>query len=287
MLLFGAGSHAFFHVGLGRRCVPVDRNTAEERSYPRVQRRTRHPLQRPAPSPMVSWSTSASLAALKGRKHRPVAAGDILKGPITSKALLATCDQGHAASHAAGREAVVHSMCRWLRCHSADEDRSVLTVDLKNAFNLIDRSCFLRVVRRVAPSLARYSHLLHGRKICLFRSQNIHSRRGVQQEDPLRPFLFAFCLQGPPSPLRGTNASFPRAVLGWRSPCSSETPAAAAHKPFATTSGLRTVPPQTLVWPPPAHDFKPRFTATQPGTQVNWTATNPFPNCATPTLWTR
>ena len=55
--------------------------------------------------------------------------------------------------------AIVHPNRTWPSCHSADEHRCLLTLDLENALNQIDRSSFMRGVRRVALGLAKYSDL--------------------------------------------------------------------------------------------------------------------------------
>ena len=59
------------------------------------------------------------------------------------------------------------------------QKRCLLTMDLENAFNHIDRSCSLREVRRVAPTFA--TALCHFNDSCLFGSEKIPTKKGVQQ----------------------------------------------------------------------------------------------------------
>ena len=65
-----------------------------------------------------------------------------------------------------------------------------MTMDLENAFNQVDRSCFLREARRAAPGLARYSNVCRmNDSFVLFGPQKIPSWRLAQQGDALGPFL--------------------------------------------------------------------------------------------------
>ena len=43
---------------------------------------------------------------------------------------------------------IAHAIRRWLPKHSNDEGWCLLTMDLENAYNQINRSCFLREVQR-------------------------------------------------------------------------------------------------------------------------------------------
>ena len=85
---------------------------------------------------------------------------------------------------------------QWCQRKSSDTEAVFLKLDFANAFNTIDRSCFLREVRSKMPGLAPWadfcyaaaSNLVFGRHI-------ITSDNGVQQGDPLGPLLFALALQ--------------------------------------------------------------------------------------------
>ena len=61
-----------------------------------------------------------------------------------------------------------------------------LTMDMETTFNQIDRSCFLREIRRVAPGLARYCDLCYSKdSFVLFGPEKSPSQSEVQQGDPL------------------------------------------------------------------------------------------------------
>ena len=103
------------------------------------------------PSPVVSWISSASVAALRKQDgdHRQVAVGETLRR-LTAWSLLAkvtkdTTRNLHPSQlgfgTASGCEATVHAIR--LRCHDNDEERCLLTKELENAFNQIDKCCFL------------------------------------------------------------------------------------------------------------------------------------------------
>ena len=76
--------------------------------------------------------------------------------------------------------------------------RCLLTVDLENAFNHIDRSCFLREARRVAPGLARCCD------VCWLKQQfcpvqpreDPRGKEVYNRATPQRPLLFAPSLHG-------------------------------------------------------------------------------------------
>ena len=78
-------------------------------------------------------------------------------------------------------EAIVNTVRSWLH-HSADDtSRCHLAVDLENAINQIDRSCFLREVRCVARTCFCKLRHLHD-SFVLFGPEKISSRRRVQQK---------------------------------------------------------------------------------------------------------
>ena len=120
---------------------------------------------------------------------------------LTAKALLATVSEDmtryfrptpleYWRTHSC--EAIVHAIRRWLQKHNNDEARCLLTVDLENAFNQIDRSCFLPEVRRAELGAARHSDQCYSNdSFVSFGLEKIPSQREVQQGDPLGPLLFA------------------------------------------------------------------------------------------------
>ena len=72
---------------------------------------------------------------------------------------------------------------------------SMLLVDFKNAFNLVDRGVLLEEARLRCPSIAPWVEFCYARPARLYYDDSIlWSCQGVQQGDPLGPLLFALAL---------------------------------------------------------------------------------------------
>ena len=132
----------------------------------------------------------ASLTALKKEdgSHRPVAVGDTLRR-LTAKALLATVSE--EVTRYLGPTQLGFGTIRWLQKNDNNEKRCLLTMDMENACNLIDWSCFLREIRR-KQDLARYCDLCYSNDgFVLFGPEKIPSKSKVQQGDVPGPLPFA------------------------------------------------------------------------------------------------
>ncbi|GJY85803.1 hypothetical protein Tco_0499829, partial [Tanacetum coccineum] len=57
---------------------------------------------------------------------------------------------------AGGSEAILHSVNRLIEAYGDDVSLSILLVDFKNAFNLVDREVMLREVRLRCPAISRW-----------------------------------------------------------------------------------------------------------------------------------
>ncbi|GJR85650.1 putative reverse transcriptase domain-containing protein [Tanacetum coccineum] len=76
-----------------------------------------------------------------------------------------------------------------------DGSLAMLTVDLSNAFNLVDRSALLHEVRVRCPSISLWVDFLYGQVSRLYIGEtHIWSATRVRQGDPLGPLLFPLIL---------------------------------------------------------------------------------------------
>ena len=159
------------------------------------------------PPQLAPWLCGAPLTALQKRNGgiRPIAVGETLRRLISS------CAMNHISKTAAnwfhplqfgiatinGTEAVVHAVRKVTQHHGSNSEYGLLSVDLTNAFNLVSRNAFLNGVKHHFPSLLTWTSYCYGGEASFLRSgeDSIRSVRGVQQEDPLGPLLFAIALQ--------------------------------------------------------------------------------------------
>ena len=93
----------------------------------------------------------------------------------------------------AGAEKLVHGLRRCIRDHWNDDDFVACRVDLRNAFNKISRKALLEECANHFPELFRW--VFYGQHLTLWHSMStLGSEQGVQQGDPLGPFLFSLVL---------------------------------------------------------------------------------------------
>ena len=95
-----------------------------------------------------------------------------------------------------GSEAVVHTARHWLQHHSGSENRVLVKLDFRNAFNAVSRTAVLKEVHTCMPEIACWADWCYGQGSRLrFGEHVLASTCGVQQGDPLGPLLFALALQ--------------------------------------------------------------------------------------------
>ena len=159
-----------------------------------------------APRELQHLICGASLTALPkpDGTHRPIACGNTWRRLCAKCLSLESRDTVTdylyplqlGVGVASGTEAIVHVTRQWLHRFRHDTSRVLVTIDIENAFNSVDRSAILRHIRRVMPSLAPWADYCYSEPSTLFVDGNtIVSGRGIQQGDPLGPSFFAICMQ--------------------------------------------------------------------------------------------
>ena len=161
-----------------------------------------------APESMSQWIASAPVTPLKKRDNgvRPIAVGETLRRlvgkvwmkRIKKKAVDILGDSQVGVATKGGSEALVHAVQSAVTKLGNDgKEFAVLQLDLKNAFNLVSRKAFLRVVRERMLELYKWVRYTYGynKPVLWYGSVRWCSATGVQQGDPPGPLLFALALR--------------------------------------------------------------------------------------------
>ena len=94
-----------------------------------------------------------------------------------------------------GAESAIHALRAYLE-NPASQDKVVLKIDFKNAFNCIRRDKILSLVKRKIPKIYNFVYQCYSEKSNLFFGPDtMYSEEGVQQGDPMGPFLFSLGIQ--------------------------------------------------------------------------------------------
>ena len=161
------------------------------------------------PGPVVSWTASASLMALKkkDKSHRPVGVGEKIHR-LAAKVLLAAVPKditddlqpaqlGFGTRNGCG--AIVHSVRKLLHDHREDEKPAPPHPRSGERLHQIVRSCFRKEVRWLAPRLARYSSCSGLRGFC--------AREAHKKATPWGLFFSPCTLHGAIAGGRGGNGT--------------------------------------------------------------------------------
>ena len=91
-----------------------------------------------------------------------------------------------------GAEVAVHSVRKFLLSPSSS-DMICLKTDFRNAYNTLRRDIALKSIEKEAPEIYKFAWQAYGKHSYLLLGQDDHimSREGVQQGDPLGPFIYA------------------------------------------------------------------------------------------------
>ncbi len=135
---------------------------------------------------------------------RPVAVGEVLRRVVGKVALRAApirqavdglCPHQLGVGVAGACETIAQAVQSLARSFPT-LGVNLLQVDLRNAFNSISRERILEEVAAQAPALLGWAQTLYGAHSHLYtQGHRLSSQQGVQQGDPLGPFLFALAWQ--------------------------------------------------------------------------------------------
>ena len=153
------------------------------------------------PNKICQTLFGANLTALSKEDGgvRPIAVGLVwrrLASKIIMSTLHETCEDLFNPNQLGvgtpkGAEAAIHAIRAYVE-NPKIEDQVILKIDFRNAFNCISRKVIMEKVREHTPQIYSYVYQCYSAETSLyFGSEDIiKSQEGVQQGDPLGPFLY-------------------------------------------------------------------------------------------------
>ncbi|GJV37636.1 putative reverse transcriptase domain-containing protein [Tanacetum coccineum] len=119
-----------------------------------------------------------------------------------------------------GGEAILHAVNHLIEDRGDEVGLSMLLVDFKNAFNLVDCEVMLQEVGTRYPAISRWVKFCYSTPTRLYYGEHtLRSYRGVQQGDPLGPLLFSLVLHPlviiKDGPCRGLHLNVDKTDVFW------------------------------------------------------------------------
>ena len=162
------------------------------------------------PNDVLTIFFGANLIALSKKDNgvRPIAvgftlrrmAGKMLMCKVNGKCETLLRPQQLGVGTPKGAEAAVHAIRAYVKSPE-NKNKVLLKIDMKNAFNQVRRDVILKLVKEHTPEIFQYVYQCYSQTTSLFFGSYsedgcvIDSKEGVQQGDPLGPFLFSLVMR--------------------------------------------------------------------------------------------
>ena len=159
------------------------------------------------PEEVQPFLTGAFLTPMHKEKGgiRPIACGDVLRRIVSKVCVAKSKDAIRTHFHPfqfgiavpGGAEVVVHAWRDSVAALKGVPNKVALKIDIDNAFNRVHRAAVLALVAEKFPQMYAFVWLCYGNHSNLIMrdcGEYISSQQGVQQGDPLAPFLFCLAL---------------------------------------------------------------------------------------------